>query len=383
MPWEVLRVYAPFCIFAHFASSISVESKSDQDRRSMIWPSLGIEGHMGCKLRTLRSSGVFDSVDYCLQNDNGDLTAEANQQWWKEPHLQWCYLRSRTVVSPVCETFSAARLLPDVTSSLWGRTTTSLDLPVEFAQGLEPNGTSEVSLMRFILQMILYCGEGGRMCLVCEHPALSSLGSSPVVHHLFGQLGSCLLLSTARLHGDLFTLDQCIYGCPARKPTTLLLVRMSGMVECDASAWQILGVVRTQCGWHQALAGRDEHVSRSTPRWRRSTHLSSMQHLHNVLPILRSAMRALDNGLSPCPKIFCCCQSFEFVERTKCATRSLWVARRTVRMCQLALAFKQLLLSVTRKEKRKGLVVCSNFGRGSLVKEPLIMDGKNCVSQCA
>ena len=108
--------------------------------------------------------------------------------------------------------------------------------------------------MRFILQMILLVARIGG-CAFLEHPAFpvwamaqrpSSIWSTRVVR-LLRRL-ACT---------EILTLDQCIYGCPARKPTTLMLVRMSGMVARTQTLGRC-GRCPHPCGWHKSLAGRDE-----------------------------------------------------------------------------------------------------------------------------
>ena len=51
------------------------------------------------------------SIRYCLQNEDGDLTSKANQRWWQDRVLSGAICGVGG--GPPCETFSAARLLPD------------------------------------------------------------------------------------------------------------------------------------------------------------------------------------------------------------------------------------------------------------------------------
>ena len=190
------------------------------------------------------------SVDYCLQNADGDLTSEANQKWWTDRICSGAICGVGG--GPPCETYSAARLLPDGPPPLRSHDHIT-GLPWNSPKGWKQTQLGSI-LMRFILQMILLVARIGG-CAFLEHPAFpiwammhrpSSIWSTKVVR-LLRRL-ACT---------EVLTLDQCIYGCPARKPTTLLLVRMSGMVA-RTQALGRCGRCPHASGWHQSLAGRDE-----------------------------------------------------------------------------------------------------------------------------
>lgn len=135
---------------------------------------------------------------------------------------------------PPCETFTAARLLadgpPPVRShdELWGLPSNSQR---QWAQTSLGN-----TLMRFILDMC-----------ICRTSGIPDVGSpSEALRRL--QCASYV------------TFDQCVFGCPRRKPTTLLLIRLPWLRN------QILRLGEGgRCphgqGQHAALQGRDESGS--------------------------------------------------------------------------------------------------------------------------
>ena len=107
-------------------------------------------------------------------------------------------------------------------------------------------------LMRFIIDMVLACAAMGASAFL-EHPAFpvwiaskrpSSIWTSRVMR-LLKRL-QCV---------QVVTFDQCLFQCEARKPTTLLLLRLPFLRK------QILNMGRSgRCdhpvGYHQALRGR-------------------------------------------------------------------------------------------------------------------------------
>jgi len=88
--------------------------------------------------------------------------------------------------------------------------------------------------MRFMLTMVVANARIGGMAFL-EHPAFtvwiatkrpSSTWSSKMARWL------------KRLHcAQLLTFDQCLLGCEARKPTTLLLIRMPSLRREILSNW--------------------------------------------------------------------------------------------------------------------------------------------------
>ena len=190
------------------------------------------------------------SVDYCIQNENGDLTSAVNQQWWKER------LHSGAICGvgggPPCETFSAARLLADG--------------PPPLRSQLYPNGCpwntkrgwNQVrlgsELMRFLLSMVLLAARYGA-CAFLEHPSYPIWARAQAPASIWSSRAVRLL---RRLDcAQVVTFDQCIYGCVARKPTSLLLIRLPCLVA-DIQSRGLSGRCAHRRGWHLPLCGRDE-----------------------------------------------------------------------------------------------------------------------------
>ena len=166
--------------------------------------------------------------------------------------------------------------------------------------------------MRFILQMILLVARIGG-CAFLEHHAF------PVwaLHRRPSSIWSTWVVRLLRRLActEILTLDQCIYGCPARKPTTLLLVRMAGMVEA-AQALGRSGRCPHPSGWHQALAGRNEHgefhtaVAKIYPPALNAALAQSVANF--VLSYVSTGQR-----VEPLSEDLLLLQSYDFVERTK------------------------------------------------------------------
>ena len=154
---------------------------------------------------------------------------------------------------PPCETFSAARLLDDGPPPLRS---------YDFMHGLpwnRPKAWPQVhvgsELMRFLLQMLLLAAQLGA-CGFLEHPAFptwaaakrpASIWSSKVIRWL--RRLACT---------NVITVDQCLFGCLARKPTTLLLIRMEHLVRTVHSLGH-MGRCNHGPRAHVALQGLDDH----------------------------------------------------------------------------------------------------------------------------
>ena len=190
------------------------------------------------------------SVDFCLQSDRADLSTVHSRKWWTDRIFAGAICGCGG--GPPCETFSAARWLPDGPPPL-----RSYDELYGFKH-LTARQWHQVSLgtllLHFLLEMALAVAIMGG-CSFIEHPAFpvwardhrpASVWASKAVR-LLRRLECCRVL----------TLDQCIYGCPARKPTTLLLVRMQGVVARSQRLGLMGRCPHGRCG-HVALQGRDE-----------------------------------------------------------------------------------------------------------------------------
>lgn len=248
------------------------------------------------------------SVDYCLHNDNGDLTSEVNQQWWIDRVCSGAICGVGG--GPPCETFSAARLLPDGPPPL-----RSYDhivgLPWNSPSGWKQTELGSI-LMRFILQMLLLVARIGG-CAFLEHPAFPTWA----IQHRPSSIWSTRVVRLLRRLActEILTLDQCLFGCPARKPTTLMLIRMPGMVA-RTQALGRGGRCSHPVGWHRALAGRDEtgafhtSVAKIYPPELNAALAQSVADF--VLDIMSTGQR-----VEPLSEDLWLLQSYEFVDRTK------------------------------------------------------------------
>ena len=189
------------------------------------------------------------SIDYCLQNADGDLTAAANQAWWFDR------VASGVICGvgggPPCETYSAARLLPHGPPPL--RSYDYMDgLPWNSRRGWEQTQVGS-TLMRFFLHIVVMVARVGG-CAFVEHPAFPTWA---VRHRPASIWASRVLRWIRRLAcSQIITFDQCVYDCCARKPTTMLLLRLSRMVQHTMSLGH-MGRCPHPPGWHQTLSGRD------------------------------------------------------------------------------------------------------------------------------
>lgn len=125
-------------------------------------------------------------------------------------------------------------------------------LPHNSAKGWKQTRIGTV-LMRFMLTIVVAVAKIGGTAFL-EHPAYpvwiatkrpSSTWSSKMVRWI------------KRLHcAQLITFDQCLMGCEARKPTTLLLIRMRSLREEILSLGNG-GRCNHDAGQHRILKGKD------------------------------------------------------------------------------------------------------------------------------
>lgn len=187
------------------------------------------------------------SVDLCLQRTHGNLLAPGAHQFWQRQ------IGSGRVIGagggPPCETFTAARMLSDgprplrSAECLWGLPSLSLR---EWNQVMV--GTR---LLHFLLdQLLLLACSGG--CGFCEHPQYPvwlrsrsppSIWAHPAMKAL-RQLPCCGVTS----------MDQCVFGAPATKPTTFLHLRLNEFRE-QVMATGRMGRCPHGQGAHQRLQG--------------------------------------------------------------------------------------------------------------------------------
>lgn len=210
---------------------------------------------------------------------------------------------------PPCETFSAARLLPDGPPPLRSYDHLS-GLPWNSKRGWLQTQVGS-ALMHFIFTMVVLAARIGG-CAFVENPAfpawaarlrLSSIWASKVVRLL------------RRLEcTQVITFDQCVYHCPARKPTTLLLIRLPKMVS-NTMPLGSHGRCHHPRGWHQALAGHD-----SQGAFRTSIAKVYPEAVNEALAtsIADFALKGGCHGqwVDPLLEAFVPMLSFEFVDRT-------------------------------------------------------------------
>eukprot|EP00435_Cladocopium_sp_Y103_P032495 s3994_g8.t1 len=193
------------------------------------------------------------SIDFCLHGTVSDLTKACQKEFWTRQ------IQNGAVVGigggPPCETFTAARMMDDGPPVL-----RTYDEPLGVPHN-SPRQWRQVLLgtllMQFILEMAVLCARHGG-CAFIEHPAFPiwarhlrpvSIWSSQAVRWL------------KRLHcSSVVTFDQCIFACEARKPTTLLLVRLPHLRDFILQLGDH-GRCAHPVGTHVTLRGRDDSGS--------------------------------------------------------------------------------------------------------------------------
>ena len=198
------------------------------------------------------------SIDLCMQRKTGNLARPEALSWWKGK------IRSGQIVAagggPPCETFTIAR-----SASGGPRPVRSGDEP----RGLPGNIQREwhqVSigdkLLRFLLEILVVLAMQG-LAGFMEHPQFpvwqrnneaASVWTLEVVRYL--RTLQCVTI---------LSFDQCVCGADAKKPTTLLLLRLHGVRE------RILrqgdgGRCPHSPGSHEALIGRQNDGTFHTAR---------------------------------------------------------------------------------------------------------------------
>eukprot|EP00435_Cladocopium_sp_Y103_P075451 s29_g58.t1 len=190
------------------------------------------------------------SVDMCMQRIQGNLaTSKALQFWVRAVDTgQVCGAGG----GPPCETFSAARLMeggpPPLRSEDWPLGFTNLR-PRQWTQTIVGS-----RLVRFMIEILLRLAAAGGFGF-CEHPQypLWSIHKRPASIWSFREIR---LLRTLECFG-VTSIDQCICGSPAKKPTTFLHLRLPKLRDqllCTGHG----GRCPHGGNFHQRMAGRDE-----------------------------------------------------------------------------------------------------------------------------
>lgn len=159
------------------------------------------------------------SVDLCLQREQGNLLTPHAHDFW-----QCCIANGQVIGAgggPPCETFTAARYQEGGPRPL---------RDAEFPHGLPALNLREwrqvmvgTRLLHFLLDQLLLLAQCGG-CGFCEHPQfpiwLQSVQPASLWRH-----AAIRALRLLRCCG-ITSFDQCIFGAPALKPTTVLHLRL-------------------------------------------------------------------------------------------------------------------------------------------------------------
>ena len=109
-------------------------------------------------------------------------------------------------------------------------------------------------LMRFLISIMVALAKTGGISFL-EHPAFPVWAATKRPSSVWSRRAIRLL---KRLHCiQVTTLDQCLFGCKAKKPTTLMTLRLPSLRKCIMARGNC-GRCNHPFGMHQALHGRDE-----------------------------------------------------------------------------------------------------------------------------
>ena len=233
---ETARLHIKWLVFVHFFSGF----RRPHDLHAVI-ESTQLEG---------TSQLLVISVDMCMQKKDGNLATDTATNWWINR------VRAGQVVGagggPPCETYTAARFLPDGPRPL--RTGTHPDgLPALTAKEWAQLRVGS-RLVFFIFEVLLELAKYGG-CGFAEHPQwpLWARKFDPASIWSSYQARLCRTLNCF----SAVSFDQCVVGSPAKKPTTILLLRL------DSFRHEILqtgsgGRCNHPRGAHEQLQGRNE-----------------------------------------------------------------------------------------------------------------------------
>eukprot|EP00438_Fugacium_kawagutii_P035005 Skav208021 [mRNA] locus=scaffold2714:74524:83538:+ [translate_table: standard] len=189
------------------------------------------------------------SIDLCLQRETADLATDASMHWWLRQVHNGLIIGAGG--GPPCETWTAARLQgegpPPVRSALdpWGLPTLT---QAQHEQVLI--GTRLSCFLYSILLAVAHRGGAG----FYEHPQFPVWATPLLPCSTWATRPPKLLRSLACT--TIVSFDQCIYGAPARKPTTLLLIRLSSFRHRTLCSG-LMGCCPHGPAAHEALKGRD------------------------------------------------------------------------------------------------------------------------------
>lgn len=241
---ETARLHIRTLVFVHFFSGFRRQGDLHDILQHHVFP----QGHQLFVL----------SVDMCLQRERGDLATSVSLTWWLDK------IKSGHVCGagggPPCETFSAARLLqggpPPVRSGDW------------------PNGIPNIALrawrqvmigsrlMQFMLDVFLALALCGG-CAFVEHPQYPTW-AAPLNPASIWTCQAMRLLKTIEAVGAT-SFDQCVFGCRAKKPTTILHLRLPTLRHHILRSGN-MGRCCHGAAAHEALAGTEADGSFRTAR---------------------------------------------------------------------------------------------------------------------
>eukprot|EP00438_Fugacium_kawagutii_P022848 Skav230323 [mRNA] locus=scaffold430:518354:528265:+ [translate_table: standard] len=189
------------------------------------------------------------SVDLCLQKEHANLADDGATRWWLLQVAKGLILGAGG--GRPCETWTAARLLDNGPPPLRSAED-QLGLPhlsrLEHEQVMVGTRLS-CFLHRILLEL---CRSGG--CGFYEHPQYPVWAAEKAPCSTWA-MEPAKLLRTFRCT-SIISFDQCVYGAPAIKPTTLLLVRLNHFRHGTLRRGS-MGRCAHPKGFHDALKGRD------------------------------------------------------------------------------------------------------------------------------
>ena len=232
------------------------------------------------------------SIDLCMQKKDGNLATDSATAWWIQRVRTGQLLGAGG--GPPCESYTAARFQGDG--------------PRPLRTGAHPHGLPALNrrewtqvkigsrLVYFIFEIILELAAAGG-CGFVEHPQWplwaiqhdpASIWSSKQAR-LLKTLACCSVVS----------FDQCIVDAPAKKPTTLLLLRLDSLRH-ELLRTGHAGRCPHRAGAHEKLQGRSDQgvfrtavgkvyppglnkaIGRAVCRYARATFAGEL--LHSGLP---------------------------------------------------------------------------------------------------
>eukprot|EP00435_Cladocopium_sp_Y103_P060210 s47_g22.t1 len=223
---EAARLHVTCLLFIHCYSGF----RRDGDLQHCIEHQSTVDGvHLFCI-----------SIDLCLAKKHSDLTDENTKKFWIGKMKQGQIIGVGG--GPSCETWSAARYCPPGPGPVrshkhpWG------------IEGLTRRQWRQVSigtvLITFLVDLLWEATILG-LCGFLEHPQFP-VWLMRVAPASIWSLKAITALSKLACY-QICSFDQCVFGLPARKPTTLMLLRLSTFKDLA-----IIRGDRGRCNHHQA-----------------------------------------------------------------------------------------------------------------------------------